>query len=92
LDLHYQLELLELLRQLNQDHQLTVVTVLHELNLAARYSDRIALLKAGQLQAIGQPKAVLTPENLRDVFNIEAVLVDTPIGLQVCALRSMGHS
>ncbi|MGI0491003.1 ABC transporter ATP-binding protein [Alkalinema pantanalense CENA528] len=89
LDIHYQLELLELIRQLNQDHQLTVVTVLHELNLAARYSDRIALLKEGCLWAIGASMEVLTPANLREVFHIEATLVETPIGLQMCALRSL---
>lgn len=89
LDVHYQLELLELLRKLNQAHQLTIITVLHELNLAARYSDRIALLKAGCLNAIGQPQDVLTLDRLAEVFGIQAMILETPVGLQICPLHSL---
>jgi iron complex transport system ATP-binding protein len=53
LDVHYQLELLEVLRGLNRQHNLTIITVLHELNLAARYGDRTAMLKDGQISEIG---------------------------------------
>jgi iron complex transport system ATP-binding protein len=88
LDVHYQLELLELLRHLNRQHNLTIITVLHELNLAARYSDRIAMLKDGQISAIGDPTVVMTPENLAQVFNLEAVVIDTPIGRQICAIAA----
>jgi iron complex transport system ATP-binding protein len=90
LDVHYQLELLELLRRLNQDHQLTIITVLHELNLAARYSDRIALLKNGCMSAIGEPSHVLTVDRLAEVFGIHAMILDTPVGVQICPLRSLG--
>jgi len=91
LDVHYQLELLELLRRLNQTHQLTIITVLHELNLAARYSDRIALLKEGCLNAIGHPTEVLTVDRLAEVFGIQALILETPIGLQVCPLHSLSN-
>lgn len=86
LDIHYQLELLELLKQLNQSQNLTIITVLHELNLAMRYSDRLAMVKNGQLFALGPPEAVITPDNLRFGFAVEAVTLSTPIGLQVCVL------
>jgi iron complex transport system ATP-binding protein len=86
LDVHYQLELLELLRQLNQKQNLTIVTVLHELNLAIRYSDRMALLKEGYLSAIGSVLEVMTPPHLAEVFGIEAVLLETPVGLQICPI------
>ena len=86
LDIHYQLELLELLKQLNQSQNLTIITVLHELNLAMRYSDRLAMVKNGQLFALGPPEAVITPENLRFGFAVEAVTLSTPIGLQICVL------
>lgn len=86
LDLHHQLELLELLKNLNQTRQLTIITVLHDINLALRYSDRIAMLNQGSLAAIGRPAAVVTPENLRLVFGIEAVPLNTPVGLQLCLL------
>jgi iron complex transport system ATP-binding protein len=89
LDINYQLQLLELLKNLNLQQQLTIVTVLHELNLAARYSSRIALLKQGQLWEVGTPENVLNPNNIAEVFGVEAVIIKTPIGLQVCAISSV---
>ena len=86
LDLHHQLELLELLKSLNQERQLSIITVLHDINLAVRYSDRIAMLKKGCIEAIGTPPEAITPENLRKVFNVEAVTLITPVGLQICLL------
>jgi iron complex transport system ATP-binding protein len=86
LDLHYQLELLELLKHLNQQRGLSIITVLHDVNLAARYSDRLAMLYQGQLWAVGSPAEILTPENLRQVFGVEAVVLDTLVGLQICPL------
>jgi iron complex transport system ATP-binding protein len=86
LDIHYQLQLLELLKQLNQQQELSIVTVLHEVNLAARYSDRIAMLKQGSLWDIGTPAEVLTPENLAQVFGVEVIILQTPVGLQICPI------
>jgi iron complex transport system ATP-binding protein len=88
LDLRYQLELLELLKELNHQHHLTIITVLHDVNLAARYSDRIAMLKQGVITAIGHPGEVLTPTNLADVFGVQATILRTPVGLQICPLSS----
>jgi iron complex transport system ATP-binding protein len=89
LDIHYQLELLDLLVKLNRDQHLTIVTVLHEINLALRYSHQIALMKEGTILAIGPPLEAVTPANLRATFNIEAVIINTPIGQQICPLHSI---
>jgi iron complex transport system ATP-binding protein len=89
LDINYQLQLLELLKELNQQQQLTIVTVLHELNLAARYSKRIALFKQGHLWDVGTPETVLNPDAIAQVFNVEALIINTPVGLQVCAVSSL---
>ncbi|MBD2294470.1 ABC transporter ATP-binding protein [Anabaena sphaerica FACHB-251] len=89
LDINYQLQLLELLKNLNQLQQLTIVTVLHELNLAARYSSRIALLKQGHLWEVGTPETVLTPHNIAEVFGVESLIINTPVGLQVCAVSPL---
>jgi len=89
LDINYQLQLLELLKNLNREQKLTIVTVLHELNLAARYSSRIALLKQGQLWGVGKPEDVLTPQAIAQVFGVDAVIISTPIGLQVCAISAV---
>lgn len=87
LDINYQLQLLELLKQLNLKG-LTVVTVLHEINLAIRYSDRLALMKKGRLLTIGETTEVITSENLAQVFGVEVAILDTPVGKQICPLAS----
>ncbi len=86
LDLRYQLELLTILKDLQQQQGLTIITVLHELNLAIRYSDRLAMLKDGSLIAVGTPEAVITPEVIAEVFGVAVAIIDTPVGLQICPL------
>jgi iron complex transport system ATP-binding protein len=88
LDLRYQLELLTLLRDLQKQQGLTIITVLHELNLAIRYSDRLAMLKDGYLVAVGIPEKVITPEVVAEVFGVKIVILDTPVGLQICPLET----
>jgi iron complex transport system ATP-binding protein len=86
LDLRYQLELLELLKDLNRETGIAIITVLHDLNLAARFSDRLALLKAGQLHYLGTPPEVLTCDRIAEIFGINATVLETPVGLQICPL------
>lgn len=74
LDIRYQLDVLALLRSLD----VTVVTALHDLNLAARYCDRIAVLHDGGLRAIGTPEAVLSSGLIRSVYGVEAVVERSP--------------
>lgn len=88
LDLHYQLQLLALLKRLNREQGLTIITVLHDINLAARYSDRLALLRQGRLWGVGPPSAMLTAETLRQVFEIEVAILSTPVGPQICPLAA----
>ena len=88
LDIHYQLQLLDLLKRLNQQSSLAIITVLHDINLAARFCDRIALLRQGRLWAVGSPAEVLTPELMRQVFEVEVSLLHTPVGLQICPLTA----
>jgi iron complex transport system ATP-binding protein len=70
LDLRYQIELLSLVRGL----ELTTLAVLHDVNLAAAYCDRIALFDAGCVVACGPPATVLTPALLRQVYGVEAAV------------------
>lgn len=92
LDIHYQLQLLDLLKTLNQKQNLAIITVLHDINLAARYSDRLALLRQGELLGVGTPKDILTPNNLRSAFDVEVTILDTPVGLQICPLSAQIQS
>ena len=88
LDIHYQLQLLELLKQLNQKKGLSIITVLHDVNLAARYSDRIACLRQGKLWAVGEIRAMLTPKIMQEVFEVNAAILETPVGLQICPIAA----
>ncbi len=80
LDLHHQLEVLDLIRYLNHEHGLTVIMVLHDLNQAARYAHRVCVLKDGQVFGDGAPADILTPETLREVFQIDGRVMEGPDG------------
>lgn len=75
LDLKYQLEILGLVRRLVDEDGLTVIAALHDLNWAARYADRAAVLSQGRLVACGPPHEVFTPELVREVWGVEVRVV-----------------
>lgn len=78
LDLHHQLAILELVRQLAQERSLAVLAALHDLNLAALFADRLGLLVDGRLRAIGTPREVLTAENLQAAYRASLSVVNNP--------------
>jgi iron complex transport system ATP-binding protein len=89
LDTCHQLEIMELLAQLNREEAKTVVMVLHDLNLAARYAHHMIALKDGQVVASGTPEDVMTVERLATIFGIEAhVLRDPRSGTPMCIAYS----
>lgn len=79
LDLAHQIEILDLIRRLHRDAGRTVVMVLHDLNLAARYADRLVAMRDGRIVAEGTPAAVLTEPLLAEVFGLAARVVDDPV-------------
>ena len=79
LDLAYSVEVLELVRRLNREQDKTVVMVLHDLNLAARYSDNLVLMREGAIVAQGAPADVISEHTLREVFGLHARVVDDPV-------------
>ena len=78
LDLQYQVSLLELIRELAHKDNLAVLIALHDLNLAAHYADRIALMVAGNIKAIGKPDEVLVPELIADAYCLPVQVVKHP--------------
>lgn len=78
LDLQHQSGLLNLVRELAVEKQLAVMVVLHDLNLAGLYCDRVALLVNGRLQAIGTPQEVLTTQNLTNTFHVPIEVISHP--------------
>ncbi|TFV67773.1 UNVERIFIED_ORG: ABC transporter ATP-binding protein [Bacillus sp. AZ43] len=79
LDLSHQIDVLELVGRLHAERGRTVVVVLHDLNLAARYAQRLVAMKDGDLVAAGTPSEVLTEQLLADVFDLEARVVPDPV-------------
>ncbi|MEU5399620.1 ABC transporter ATP-binding protein [Streptomyces sp. NPDC005963] len=79
LDIAHQVEVLDLVRQLNDERGRTVVAVLHDLNQAARYGDHLVAMKAGRIVAEGPPSDVVTADLVREVFGLEAVVVPDPV-------------
>lgn len=88
LDLNHRIEILDLLHELNQEEELTLLCVTHDLNEAAEYCDRILLLVQGRTRVFGTPAEVLTPAVLREAYGVDvAVESATPArGLRVVAL------
>lgn len=79
LDVSYQVEVLELVRRLNRERGITIVMVLHDINLAARYSDLLAAVQSGTLFAALPPDEMVTEQNLRAVFEIESAVYRDPV-------------
>ncbi|VXC27456.1 ABC transporter ATP-binding protein [Pseudoclavibacter sp. 8L] len=79
LDVSHQIEVLDLLTDLNQSRGTTIVMVLHDLNLAARYADHLIALADGGLHAAGEPGDVLTVDTVRAVFGLESLVVQDPV-------------
>jgi len=75
LDMAYQLEVLELLYNLNRDESCTIVMVLHDLNLAARFADYMIAIRSGSIISHGTPEEIMTKKVLKDTFNIDAEIV-----------------
>ena len=78
LDLRHQDRVLKLVRQLTFEQNLSVLLALHDLNLVARFADRVALLSDGRVRRIGRPQEVLTPEELAPVYGIQIHVLTNP--------------
>lgn len=85
LDWGYQLEVLELLSTLNRQHGLTVVMSLHDLNQAAQFADRIAVLTRGRLDTIGSPREVVTEALINRVFRVQTTISSGQDGRPFCS-------
>jgi iron complex transport system ATP-binding protein len=79
LDIGHQIAILDVIKRLNRQDSLTVITVLHDLNLASEYCDRLALMDEGSLMATGTPHEVLTYQNIEKAYKTIAVVKDNPL-------------
>jgi iron complex transport system ATP-binding protein len=79
LDIHHQVEILNLLKKLNVEKGITVIAVLHDLNHVFAYSNQVILFNRGELVAVGKPENVLTAENIKNVFAVDTCFIDNPL-------------
>jgi iron complex transport system ATP-binding protein len=79
LDVAHQVEMLDLLADLNARRATTIVMVLHDLNLSARYADHLVALRDGKVVAEGTPREVVTEEVVRTVFGLDNRVIDDPV-------------
>ena len=80
LDIAHQLHVLDLLRAATARRNLTTIAVLHDLNAAARFADRVALMRSGRLVGVGRPAEVLTAPALRRAYDVEVSVLAGPDG------------
>lgn len=79
LDIHHQIEIMDTVRGLVNKNEMTVVAVLHDLNIAAQYSDNIVLINNGEIFAFGAPEEVITEKNILDVYGLMAQVIKNPV-------------
>jgi iron complex transport system ATP-binding protein len=92
LDLAHQVDVLELVRRLHQEADRTVVMVLHDLNLAARYADRLIAMRDGRIVAAGEPSEVVTESMLAEVFGLAARVIPDPVAGTPLVVPIGGHA
>ena len=71
LDIRYQIEILQLVKKLNQEFGITIIMVLHDINQAIAYSDNVIGMKDGKVLVEGDPEEVITEESIRELYGIE---------------------
>lgn len=82
LDIFYQAKILDLIKRLNKESGLTVVMVLHDLNLASEYCQRVILINRGVIYKTGRPDEVLSKETIKEVYKTEVFIGENPISFK----------
>jgi iron complex transport system ATP-binding protein len=78
LDIAHQVDVLDLCASLRENHGRTLVAVLHDLNHACRYADRLVAMRDGQIVAHGEPSRIVTAELVEEVFGLRCTVIDDP--------------
>jgi len=72
LDIRHQLEVMDIIKNIVREKELSAIMAIHDLNLASRYADRIVMMNSGKIFSAGDPVSVLTPESIKRVYGVEA--------------------
>ena len=85
LDMSHQLEVLNIVKRLNEEHGCTIIMVLHDINHAARFSHHLVTMKKGEIMKCGTPFEIISCEVLREVFQIDACIIQDPkLQIPIC--------
>lgn len=85
LDMAHQLEVLNIVKRLNEEHGCTIIMVLHDINHAARFSQHLVTMKQGEIMKCGTPVEIISSEVLREVFQIDACIIQDPkLQIPIC--------
>lgn len=79
LDIYHQVEILNAIKQLNLKKGITIITVLHDLNLAAAYSDQIIMMHEGRVHSWGTPEEILVEDKIKEVYGIDVQVIKNPV-------------
>lgn len=90
LDIKHQLEVLDIIKYIVVERGISAIMAIHDLNLAARYADRILMMNGGHIYAAGVPSSVLTPENINHAYGVEVEVINHKGRLYVLPLRPVG--
>ncbi|TCO68924.1 ABC transporter ATP-binding protein [Marinisporobacter balticus] len=91
LDINNQIEILDLVKELNEKLNFTVIMVLHDLNQAAKYSDKVIVLKNGEIQALGKPEEILDKDLIRDVYHVDMNILKNQFGEKLIFIPKKIH-
>ena len=80
LDLKHQIHFFDIVERLNRERRVTIISVSHDVNLAARYARRMLALRGGEILADGSPESVLTPKNIYEIFEVSVAVLARPDG------------
>lgn len=89
LDMKHQLEVMEMITSLVKEKNISAVMALHDLNLAAMFVDKLAILKGGRIYAAGEPADLLNARNIREVYGVEAIVMENLDRPYIIPLRSL---
>ena len=87
LDLKYQIKFLEIIKKLKEIKDVSIITILHDLNLTARYAEKILALKNGRSLGYGTCSEIISDKKIKDIFDVNVLVSETPYGKQVYAIN-----
>lgn len=76
LDIKHQMDVIRLLKKLSVERKMVVVMISHDLNIASKYSDNMIMMSKGSIFAVGRPMDVITPENIKEVYDVECKVIE----------------